>query len=352
MFLREVQATKVLVDPRKSQESIILPFLKEHQKRKIEQMRRNTQIKSISQLHENNGPGHSAARQSLEDVLIALNDLLSRLLVVNLEQLAPVLERLIATSKASGYLSFYFISVYLQTQIQFVYCRRKEGYIIWKKFLRTCNLQGRSLQKYKLLAYRQLAKCCLDLRDFPKAEVYLKKMLKLSWVVRNRTFELLAYDMIAINYYYQGDVERAQFFHQKFVSGDFERKESNVREAGVGEYLTKQRYKQDLNDQDSFSFDDMDLDAIIQKDNIIRWQKGLATVDTKQQVPHRVIINQWSCNRDLTIHLIQREKLKMKSEEEEVGFVPINKTIKKLVQFFHFDVKYYMKNGNLFNFEL
>lgn len=175
-------------------------------------------------------------------------------------------------------------------------------------------------------------------------------MLKLSWVVKNRSYELLAYDMIAINHYYQGDVERAQFFHQKFVSGDYENGDSMIRMNGVGEYLTKQRHKQELNDQDSFSFDDMDLDAIIQKDNIIRWQKGQAVFDANHQSPHRVLINQWSCNRDLRVHLIQREKHRLRSEEEEIGFIPLNQNIKKLLKLFLFDLKYYNKNNNLFNF--
>jgi len=67
----------------------------------------------------------------------------------------------------------------------------------------------------------------------------LKKLIKLSWVTKNRNYELLGYDMIAINFYYQGDIERAQFFHQKFVAGEYESEDSNIRRAGIADYLTK-----------------------------------------------------------------------------------------------------------------
>lgn len=54
-----------------------------------------------------------------------------------------------------------------------------------------------------------MARCALDLGDLDKEAIYLKKLLKLSWVVNDRNYELLCYDMIAINFYYRGDVDRA-----------------------------------------------------------------------------------------------------------------------------------------------
>ena len=34
-------------------------------------------------------------------------------------------------------------------------------------------------------------------------------MLKLSWVMKDRNYEILAYDLIAMLFYYKGDVDRA-----------------------------------------------------------------------------------------------------------------------------------------------
>lgn len=49
-------------------------------------------------------------------------------------------------------------------------------------------------------------------------------MLKLSWVVDDRNYELLSYDMISVIMYYKIDIVKATFFHDKFVNGDFEEK--------------------------------------------------------------------------------------------------------------------------------
>lgn len=58
-------------------------------------------------------------------------------------------------------------------------------------------------------------------------------MLKLSWVINDRNFEVLSYDMIALVLYYLRDIKRAMFFHEKFVKGDYEDIGSNVRNLGA-----------------------------------------------------------------------------------------------------------------------
>lgn len=58
-------------------------------------------------------------------------------------------------------------------------------------------------------------------------------MLKLSWAINERDFELLSYDMIAVVLYYLRDIKRAMFFHEKFVKGEFEDSGSNVRNLGA-----------------------------------------------------------------------------------------------------------------------
>ncbi|KAM3128209.1 hypothetical protein pb186bvf_019692 [Paramecium bursaria] len=356
IFLREAFSTRILqqeetIEPKNRRTSIIFsgPFKQQLQKKKLEQLKRISQIKSISQLNDHTPLGRAVSKSHIDEVIQIADILYQNILVEQLENIAPILEQMVIKSKESGIVSFYFLALYIQTQTQFLYCRRREGYIIWKRFLRTCNIQGKRLMKFKLVAYRQLSKCCLDLADFERAQVYLKKMLKLSWVMKDRNYEILAYDLIAMLFYYKGDVDRAQFFHNKFAIGDYESFDSNVRLAGITDYLTMQRMKLQQNDQDSMSLDDLDLDVIIQKDNIKRWQKGLPVFDSRKVELRRVIVNQWSCNRDLTIHLIHKEKLRNKGEE--IGFLPLNPSIKKLIKFYLFDLRYYLRNGNLFNFD-
>lgn len=53
-------------------------------------------------------------------------------------------------------------------------------------------------------------------------------MLKLSWVVDDRNYELLSYDMISVTLYYHRDLVKASFFHEKFVQGDYEEKSISI----------------------------------------------------------------------------------------------------------------------------
>lgn len=83
-----------------------------------------------------------------------------------------------------------------------------------------------------MVGYKHISNCCLDLNKQEKAMIYLKKMLKLAWLAQNKDFEILAYDMIAVVLYYMRDLERAIFFHEKFVNGDYEHEGSNARYLG------------------------------------------------------------------------------------------------------------------------
>lgn len=57
------------------------------------------------------------------------------------------------------------------------------------------------MHKYKLIAYKHLAKISIAMEMNDKVIVYLKKMLKLSWSIDDQNFELDAYDLFAVAYY-------------------------------------------------------------------------------------------------------------------------------------------------------
>lgn len=48
-------------------------------------------------------------------------------------------------------------------------------------------------------------------------------MLRFSWLLKNANKELKAYDYIGISYYYQGDMDKACYFHEKMMLGDIEK---------------------------------------------------------------------------------------------------------------------------------
>jgi hypothetical protein len=99
-----------------------------------------------------------------------------------------------------------------------------------------------------------------------------KKMLKLAWIMDDANFELLAYDMISLVSYYKQDLEKALFFHEKFSTGEFEIKGSALRNVGEQNYLLSQKLKESMLDLNSFSEDDLDLDVLVQKGLLSKWE--------------------------------------------------------------------------------
>lgn len=97
-------------------------------------------------------------------------------------------------------------------------------------------------------------------------------MLKLSWIVNDTNYELFTYDKISLCYYYKQDMDKAIFYHEKFAQGEFEPLESGMRMVGEQAYLLGAKLKEGLLDQQSYSEDDFDLDALLQKGNLNKWE--------------------------------------------------------------------------------
>lgn len=52
-----------------------------------------------------------------------------------------------------------------------------------------------------------------------KAIKYILKFLRSAWYLNDSDMELKAYDLIGKYYFYEGDLEKAQQFHNKLNSG-------------------------------------------------------------------------------------------------------------------------------------
>jgi tetratricopeptide (TPR) repeat protein len=85
------------------------------------------------------------------------------------------------------------------------------------------------LYELKMQAYRRLGKCHQLLRNYKEALICFKKMLELAWETNSLKDELLAYDFIAMQYFYLGDVERSAYYHDRMSAGKYEAKNSPSR---------------------------------------------------------------------------------------------------------------------------
>ena len=57
------------------------------------------------------------------------------------------------------------------------------------------------------------------------------KFLGLAWLINNETKEIRAYDQIGMQYYYMGNLEAAEFYHNKMNLGEVEPKDSSLRDS-------------------------------------------------------------------------------------------------------------------------
>ena len=99
-----------------------------------------------------------------------------------------------------------------------------------------------SNMKIKLKCYKGLGTCCQILKKYNLAKHYFIKVLQLSWLVKDKQNELLAYDSIGLQFYYSGDVEQAQYFHFKMMKGEYETEKSSIRALGISKLgITKEK---------------------------------------------------------------------------------------------------------------
>jgi hypothetical protein len=88
--------------------------------------------------------------------------------------------------------------------------------------------------------YSQLGYCFRLVRYHCVAVDYFKKMLELAWYhfssplicdrdLNNQQAELQAYDCIAMEYYYAGDLDKAKTYEERVNRGKLERKDSIIR---------------------------------------------------------------------------------------------------------------------------
>ncbi|EDK31363.1 hypothetical protein TTHERM_00241989 (macronuclear) [Tetrahymena thermophila SB210] len=120
-----------------------------------------------------------------------------------------------------------------------------------------------SKYQIKLQLYKKVSEILSQSGQNEKALVYLKKMLRLSWKLKNDDVEIEAYDLIGKVLMLLGEVDLADFFHQKSMNNDKELADSPLRIAG--EIGVKVRIaNQQINDNQTYksdSDDDLDLQS-------------------------------------------------------------------------------------------
>jgi len=74
----------------------------------------------------------------------------------------------------------------------------------------------------KIGFYKKIAKCFKEIQNHNQALYYYKKQLQLSWEQQESMHELEAYDLIGIQYYYLGNIDKAIYYHNRMMNGELE----------------------------------------------------------------------------------------------------------------------------------
>lgn len=114
---------------------------------------------------------------------------------------------------------------------------------------KNCKKLATNCQMYKCLisCYKGLGRCFQKLQQYKLALSYFAKMLQCSWKIKDNDHEILAYDLIGMQYYYMGELEKSKLYHQKMVEGELEPESSNLRRLAIENFLKKKNHKNDIN---------------------------------------------------------------------------------------------------------
>jgi len=60
-----------------------------------------------------------------------------------------------------------------------------------------------------------MAEACKRLGYFSQALILLKRALQFAWYIKDASKEFQIYDLLGIIYYTQGEIEKANYYHER-----------------------------------------------------------------------------------------------------------------------------------------
>lgn len=86
-----------------------------------------------------------------------------------------------------------------------------------------------------MIAYKQAGIIFQHLKDYSRAIVCFKKMLQFSWVTNSYEGEINAFDQLALQYFYLGDLEKTKY-HKRSTNGIREKENSYARVTAIEKF--------------------------------------------------------------------------------------------------------------------
>ncbi|CAI2382359.1 unnamed protein product [Moneuplotes crassus] len=85
--------------------------------------------------------------------------------------------------------------------------------------------------KYKelMIMYQQIGYCDHVMRRYDEAIIWFKKLLELAWFEKDNEAETIAYINMATSYFFQGDLDKANYYHDRMMGGKLENEKSSLK---------------------------------------------------------------------------------------------------------------------------
>lgn len=151
--------------------------------------------------------------------------------------LEKFLKNYVTIAQKSKNLDLYLDALLLQGKIFLIYHEVHKALNVLKQMKNIAKTNRKFLHNLK--AYKYLGKVFQQIGNFTMAEFYFIKLLQVSWITNKEKYEVQAYDLIGIQNYYMGDLDKAKFFHSKTIGGVIEPKDSEIRKLGISKMVNK-----------------------------------------------------------------------------------------------------------------
>jgi len=112
---------------------------------------------------------------------------------------------------------------------------------MYKSQISSYDSEQYPVDRYKLKAYKSLGRCYQELHNYSIALTYHCKYLQYAWTYGSDKDELMAYDLMGMQYYYMGDLEKANYYHSRMSNGKLEPNDSNTKQIGISRVKLQQK---------------------------------------------------------------------------------------------------------------
>ena len=92
------------------------------------------------------------------------------------------------------------------------------------------------------------------MKNYDKAVKSFKKMLQLAWQEKDTDMEVQAYDNLSIDYYYSGEIAKANYYNDRIMRGKTENDKSIVKKVSCN-LLASRREQKSIQAEGNLKFD-------------------------------------------------------------------------------------------------